>query len=329
MIMITGGGGLIGSNLAVEFARHRGRVIIVDLAREPVYPFLLEKSESRLGSRILQIEANVLDLNSLLEVTKKYGVIGMVHAAAVSLIPEAKSDPQRAIAVNVMGTANALEVSRRLDLKSFVYISSSSVYGNPKYTPMDEEHPLEPLDIYGGTKLAGEELALSYRRTYWLNVRIVRPTNVYGPGETNDRVVKTFVENALTGKPLQLKGGEQHRDFTYVLDAVRGIRLAFECEEAVGEVFNISSGEHHSLRELAELVCGYIPDARVEIVPGRELGISYRYLDTRKAERVLGYKPRYSLESGIGEYIKWVTERYAPARGLQIVSKPDYARLRR
>jgi len=270
------------------------------------------------------VQGDLCDLKQMKEAIRQDNINKVIHVGALSFIPDTQENPYKAFEVNFKGTLNILEAARKSDLDRIVHVSTSSVYGEIQYVPMDENHPLNPKGIYGASKLAAEKAVESYAESYGLKTTIIRPTNVYGPGDLYNRVIKIFIENALLGKPLSLQGGGlQRRDFTYVEDTVRGIVLALNNERAVGETFNISYGEDHSIKEVAEIIGEIVPGTKVEGTQGRKVDVQKRRLDTSKAQKTLSYTPRFNLRSGIKEYIKWTVETYCPLLGLEVKNRPD------
>ena len=322
MILVTGGMGFIGSHIVRALMNQNREVLIFDcligdrlsLAKRLRFPGIEELNT---------VQGDLYDLKQVRAAIGENGVEKVIHTAAMSFIPDVSKNPYKAFKVNFDGTLNILESARENNLDQVVHISTSSVYGEIQYLPVDEKHPLNPKEVYGGSKLAAEKAVEAYARSYGLKSTIIRPTNVYGPGDLYNRVIKIFIENALSGKPLSLQGGGlQRRDFTYVGDTVRGIVAALGNDRAIGEVFNISYGKDHSIREVAEIIGEIIPGTRVEVTPGRKMDVQKRRLDTSKAQKILGYKPRFDLRSGIKEYIKWTAETYLPLLEVEVKNRP-------
>jgi UDP-glucose 4-epimerase len=316
--------GFIGSHIVRALMSQKQDVLVFDLLTG-------ERLLTAKGLRFPGIEEPALvqgdlcDFKEVRDAVGKNGIDKVIHTAAVSFIPDALSNPYKTFEVNFTGTLNVLEAARVYDLDRIVFISTSSVYGEIQYVPVDERHPLVPKEIYGCSKLAAEKVVDAYAKSYGLKTTIIRPTNVYGPGDLYNRVVKIFIENALSDKPLNLQGGGlQRRDFTYVEDTVSGVLAALENDRAVGEVFNISYGEDRSIREVAEVIGEFIPGTRVEVTPGRKVDIQKRRLDTSKAREVLGYNPVFNLESGVKGYIRWTVETYFPFLGLKVKNRPSF-----
>ena len=189
----------------------------------------------------------------------------IVHLAAIPIAKVSNELSEDAVEINLNGTISILESARVIDsVRRFVYISSSFVYGNFEYVPADEGHPKEPIDIYGGTKLASETLVKAFGRKFGIEYTIVRPSAVYGPTDANRRITQIFLENAIKGRPLVLhNGGQDKIDFSYVKDTAKGCVLAAISENAKNEAFNITRGEGRSVRNFADILKELFPSLAI------------------------------------------------------------------
>ncbi|NTW99527.1 MAG: NAD-dependent epimerase/dehydratase family protein, partial [Geobacteraceae bacterium] len=211
-----------------------------------------------------------------------------------------------AVDINIKGTANLLEAVRAVgSVRRFVFISSSFVYGDFCYSPADELHPLNPIELYGATKLSGEFLTRAFGIRFGIEFSIVRPSAVYGHGDINGRVVQKMVEDARCGRPLAMhSGGESMLDFTHVDDTVSGIVLAATHPCAGGETFNITRGEGRTVKELVSLLRVHFPGLCVLDSGQDERRPERGCLDISKARRLLNYNPLFSLNEGVASYIE-------------------------
>jgi dTDP-glucose 4,6-dehydratase len=244
------------------------------------------------------------------------------HLAALIGIPYSYETPLAYIRTNVEGTYNVLEAARTEGVGRVVHLSTSEVYGTARYVPMDEEHPLQAQSPYAASKIAADQLALSYHRSFALPVVVVRPFNTYGPRQSARAVIPTIVTQALAGGPVRLGNLDPRRDFTFVRDTVAGIIAVGLCEQAVGQVVNLGSGRDVSVAELVDTVgrlLGRRPEVVVEDERRRAAGSEVERLlaDTTKARDLTGWEPRYGLEDGLRETIAWFEsnlDRYRPDR---------------
>lgn len=314
--------GFIGSHVCRKLVEEGERVVVFDNIRREQLELLKKVRMPDIYDQIQLVSGDIRDFALVFETLKRHDIKKIIHTAAITFIPEAIKKPSLTFNVNTVGSFNLLEAGRILDLEKFVYISTSSTYGDFQYTPADENHPLEPKDIYGATKAAADRIAISYYRTYEMPVTIIRTSSVYGPGDLENRVAKIFIENALQGKALELHGGGKlRRDFSYVKDVAKGMVLALKTDKADGEVFNITGGSDHSIKDLAMMVKEFIPDTEIRVSEARPLDVRRGELDISKAKKILGYTPTYDLRKGIREYIRWYVDVCAPIFGLNIKNR--------
>jgi UDP-glucose 4-epimerase len=302
-ILVTGGAGFIGSHLVEELAPTNGVTVLDDFSVGS------EANLAAVRSRVRILRGDVTDPASVSAAVADAQVV--FHLAVVCLrtsIP----DPMRSHLVNDQGTLNLLLAVREAPVERFVYISSSEVYGTTVQNPMTEEHPLRPTTPYGASKLAGEAYALSFFQTYGTPALVVRPFNTYGPRAhlegASGEVIPKFVARALAGRPLVIFGdGEQTRDYTWVKDTVRGIRLAAECDALVGDCINIARGEDVSINRLA-LTVQELLGRRLEIehVPGRPGDIRRQHAGVDRARALLSFRAPVGIEEGLARYVEWV-----------------------
>ena len=294
-VLITGGAGFIGHNLALYLASRGFDVAVYDS---------LERASGLGVSRLREkgvpiIVGDVRDENMLRNALK--GVDVVVHAAAYVDVGESVRKPLMYFDNNVLGIVSTAKCSLGSNVDFLVYLSSAAVYGNPKYLPIDENHPTEPVSPYGLTKLIGEHVLRFYGRVYGLKHAILRIFNVYGPGQTSSYagVVSKFIERVKKGLPPIIYGdGFQTRDFIHVDDVCEAVRLLIE--KRVCDVFNVASGREVSINELANIV---LRIAGLNVKPiyeaGRPGDIRRSVADISKIVRVLGFKPKVGLEQGL------------------------------
>ncbi|HIP57568.1 MAG TPA: NAD-dependent epimerase/dehydratase family protein [Ignisphaera aggregans] len=319
-VVITGGAGFIGSATLEVLLRERSRlgvemIVVVD----NLYSGRLENIEHMLhveGVKFVNIDVSrASDVEKLLQLVKEFrNEVGILHLAAMVSVDEVYRFPSRAVEVNVVGTINIAEMGRRVDAQRIVYASSVAVYGEPKYLPIDEEHELKPVNLYGLTKLMGEEILWRYFEDYGISVIALRYFNVYGPRMRFGpyaSVVHKFIEALLRGSVPTIYGdGEQTRDFVYVYDVAEANLRALE-SRYVGPV-NIGSGVEISINRLYSIVCravGTCPEPRR--APPRKHDVRRSRASIERAKSVLGWMPRIGIEEGIALTVEWYRKSLA------------------
>ncbi len=319
-VLVTGGAGFIGSNLVDGLVKNNHVVVLDNFSsgkREN-----LAHLEGRDNLEI--IAGDIRDRTVLARVTRG---IEVIYHLAVQCLRVSINDPEINHEVNATGTLNLCMAALENSVKRFVYVSSSEAYGSAITVPMDETHPREPTTVYGASKLAGEKYALAYQRTYGLPSMVVIPFNTYGPREHFEgaygEVIPKFVLRALNDIPPVIFGdGSQTRDFTYVADTVRGIIMASECDEMIGQTVNIARGEEVSIIELAEKI--YRKLGRSEIKPilekERPGDVRRHFAATRKAEELFGFRAETGIEEGLDLFIRWFTSQ---GYNMEVLMKED------
>jgi len=306
-VLVTGGAGFIGSHL-VELLAPTNRITVVD-NYSTGSPENLAKARE-LGDVTL-VEADIRQPEHIAPLINE---VDIVFHLAVICLRESIGTPEAAHDVNATATLNLLGIAQTAGVKRFIYCSSSEVYGTARQVPMTENHLLDPITIYGASKLAGEKYALAYQKTYGLKTIVVRPFNTYGPRSHYEsyagEVIPRFVINALAGKPLTISGdGEQTRDFTYVTDTARGLIMAAECDELIGDVVNIAYGEEVSIKDIAAKVIDQSHSkSAVDRIEGRPGDVYRHHADISKAKDLLDFEPLVPINEGLYMYISWVCD---------------------
>lgn len=304
-ILVTGGAGFIGSHLVDELAKSNHVVILDDFSSGEQENIVHHTGKGNVEI----ITGDIRDKDLLFNVTKN---IDVIYHLAVQCLRVSIKDPGLVHEVNVSGTLNLLKASLEHSISRFIYISSSEVYGTAQQAPMSEKHPLEPITIYGASKLAGELYTLAYFRTYGLKTMVVRPFNTYGPREhlqgAYGEVIPRFVLRLLNNKPPVIFGdGTQTRDFTYVSDTVKGIIMASECDSMIGQTVNIARGQEISIKELALKIANKLGKKNIKSVyeQKRPGDVIRHYADISKAKKLFDFNPEIDIETGIGFFIDW------------------------
>ncbi len=297
-VLITGGAGFIGSNIASYLKQEGYDVIVFDS---------FERSIKNVKSVLKGIAIEKLDLRGdLRKIIKHARKSVIVHAAAYINAKESIKKPLEYLENNVASTVNLLKATSKIAEK-IIYLSSAAVYGEPKHLPINEEHDLNPINPYGASKLSAEYWVKAYSNLYTVNYVILRLFNVYGEGQKGEYagVISKFIEKARKRKPLIIYGdGLQTRDFVYVGDVAKAVELAIKTKN-FNETYNIGFGKATTINQLAEIVMDAFGFYKKPIyMPERKGDIKHSQADISKAMKLLNYKPEVSLEEGIKKIIK-------------------------
>jgi UDP-glucose 4-epimerase len=299
MVLVTGGAGFVGSHLVDRLVSEGCEVrVLDDLSSGDLANIVGHVRSGRVGF----VEGDVRDAGVVAKCVR--GVDVVVHCAAVASVPFSFEHPVLTFEVNVDGTLNLLRACAASGVERFVFVSSCAVYGEPVYLPVDEVHPVNPVSPYARSKVAGERWCRVFGEKCGLETVVLRLFNVYGPRQRfNDYsgVMTRFIERIKRHLPLIVYGdGSQTRDFVYVSDAVEAVLRALKCEGAAGEVFNVGCGRQVSIVDLAAAVLR-LAQANLDVVheAPRAGDVKHSVADISKAERLLGFKPRFSLRDGL------------------------------
>jgi UDP-glucose 4-epimerase len=304
-ILVTGGAGFIGNEVARQLAAGGARVTVLD-------NLVNGKRENLADVPTAQCRLQVGDIRDLDVLTKAIeGQDAIIHMACLG-VRHSIHAPVENHDVNATATLKLLELAKQRGIARFTYISSSEVYGTAQTAPMTEQHPCWPMTVYGSAKLAGERYTDAFWRTYRYPTTVVRPFNAFGPRSHHEgdsgEVIPKFLLRALSGKPLMVHGnGEQTRDFTYVADTAAGIIACALSDDTIGETINLGSGAEVTINALAELVRKVTGRNQVTVEHGPDRPGDVRRLiaDIAKAQRLISFKTSVSLEAGLTKLLDW------------------------
>lgn len=331
-IALIGGAGFIGHNLALTLKRRGAAVEVIDsLQVNNLYSFQSQSEgvQRDLAIGILNERLDLLraagvplhpqdarDYHALSRILADIKPQVIVQLAAVSHAGRSNKDPYSTFDHSMRTLENALDYARTEAAEHFVFLSSSMVYGNFESPEVTEDHPLNPIGIYGALKLGGEKLVIAYQQVFNLPYTIVRPSALYGPRCVSRRVGQIFVEEALADRPLKIEGdGEERLDFTYIEDLVDGLCLAITHPAARNQVFNMTYGSARSIAELVGVLKKEFPDVAVQHVARDRLMPFRGTLNVDKARTRLGYQPANPIEVGFPKYIEWYRQRPGGMKG--------------
>jgi UDP-glucose 4-epimerase len=296
-VLVTGGGGFIGSNLVRALLERGDEVRVLD-------NFSTGNRQNLAGLEVDVVEGELRSYERVHNAVR--GVEIVFHLGALGSVPRSVQDPLTSNAVNVDGTLNVLLAARDEGVRRVVFSSSSSVYGTRRELPVREDQAADPLSPYGVAKLAAERYCVSFSRVYEsFESVVVRYFNVFGPRQSPlsqyAAVIPLFITAIAAGEPIRIDGdGEQSRDFTYVSNVVDGTILAAAAAGASGRIFNVAASAPASVNHVAETI-GRILDRPVEKVfaPSRAGDIRDSWADITSAREAFGWEPSIGLEDGL------------------------------
>ncbi|MBI1805219.1 MAG: GDP-mannose 4,6-dehydratase [Ignavibacteriae bacterium] len=305
-ILITGATGFIGSHLLRRFVEAGIAVTAVRYR-----PDLNRQWEGNIHWSI----ADLTDAEAVETIIKANKPDIVFHLAAKLGGDRSFEFAQQAVVVNFLGTHNLLSsLGRNLGGRGrIVMLGTSEEYGNSKVLPITEDQPSNPVSPYSASKTAATQFALLYHRLFDLPVVVLRPFIVYGPGQPPAMMIPELIQSVLEGKDFSMTEGKQTRDFVYVEDVVDCILAAATAKDVDGEVFNVSSGEERAIRTVAELIVRLMEGKSRLLVgarPYRQNEAWRLYGSNEKAQRLLGWLPKTTLEEGLRQTINWCRERY-------------------
>jgi dTDP-glucose 4,6-dehydratase len=309
-VLVTGAAGFIGSHVVERLVRDG----------VGVRAFVRYNSRNDYG----WLETSTLDLERDVEIFRgdlanPEAVAGAVadvdtvlHLGALIPIPYSYRHPREFVSANVEGTLNVLEACRRHGVRRLVHTSTSEVYGSPETVPIAETHRLWPQSPYAATKVAADQLALSYHRSFGLPVVVARPFNTFGPRQSARAVIPTVLSQVLTRDRIELGSVHPTRDFVYVDDTAAGIVACAEASSALGEVVNLGTGIDISVGELVERVCRLVgKDVEVAVdeerVRPRDSEVERLIADPTKARRLFGWEASVDFDEGLRRTLEWIS----------------------
>jgi len=312
-ILLTGADGFIGSHLTEALVR----------SGYNVRPFVfynsfnswgwLDRSPREIRESLDVFAGDIRDPNGVR--TAMRGCDFVIHLAALIGIPYSYHSPDTYVDTNVKGTLNVVQAARELGIQRILHTSTSEVYGTARTVPISEMHPLTPQSPYSATKIAADQIALSFWHAFMTPVVVIRPFNTYGPRQSARAVIPTIITQIANGKrEIHLGSQLPTRDFSYVQDTVGGFIAALESDQGLGEVVNLGSGFEMSICETLSIIAELM-QVEVQAMEDHERlrpasSEVYRlFADNSKAKRLFSWEPRYAqldgFRRGLSETISW------------------------
>lgn len=308
-VLVTGGAGFIGSNLVKHLlSLQDSKISSIRILDKLTYSGSLTNLQGIPADSFEFIKGDIVDSEVVQKATSNIDVV--FHLAAESHVDRSIDSSRVFVETNALGTQSLLQASLENEVETFIHISTDEVYGSISEGSWTEEYPLSPNSPYSASKAASDLIALSYSRTYGMDVRVTRCSNNYGPNQFPEKVIPLFVTNLIDGKKVPVYGnGKNIRDWLHVSDHCSGIYLTLRNGKK-GEVYNIGGGRELDNLELTKIILSEFNygEDQIEFVVDRK-GHDLRYsLDITKARRELGYKPEIGFEAGLKETISWYVD---------------------
>lgn len=302
-VLVTGGNGFIGSHVVDLLLDKKFPTFVVDNLFGSNFGQLIHTNRG--ATNIYGDVSNYRFLSSIIE---KNNISSIIHLAANANVPLSHHEPQVDFQYNAKGTFNVLDLAVKHKVKKVIFASSAAIYGEPQYTPIDEQHPLEPISNYGVTKLYGEKLGFAYCKTYSLNFTAIRIFNTYGPRQPRYVLYDLLLKLKRDSNFLEVLGtGEQIRDYNFVKDTAKAFLLALESEKSAGQAYNLSGGNPISIKQLVEMTCSILNLKPAIRYTGESWAGDIKTLigAKNKISDQMGWSPEYSIEQGLTDTIRW------------------------
>lgn len=313
-ILVTGGAGFIGSHLCEALLAKGFGVLCVDNFCDFYDPAVKEANISACLNHpdFKLYRADIVDAKALADIFAAHRIKAVCHLAAMAGVRPSIQNPELYFHINLSGTLNLLQLCKQFKINSFIFASSSSVYGNNPKLPFSEDdfvdHPISP---YAASKKAGELFCHTWHHLYGISVLCLRFFTVYGPRQRPDLAIHKFAALMRDGKPLPVYGDGSSRDYTYIGDIVQGILSSLELVQShsMYEIINLGNDRSVPLRQMIdtlERVSGR--KAVVEQLPAQSGDVRHTRADISKAVKLLGYDPKTGFEEGLRQFWQWFTE---------------------
>ncbi len=306
-ILVTGGAGFIGSNLTEKLLSDNYKVLCIDNFNDYYSPKIKENNIKKFihNKNFELYTCDIRDRKKLFNIFKGKKIDKTIHLAAQAGVRYSFKNPAAYFDININGTINILDLAKEKKVKSFIFGSSSSVYGVSKI-PFSEKGNLKPISPYGFSKKAGESICEMYSKLYKLPITILRFFTVYGPNQRPDMGIYKFTKLINENKEIMLYGnGNTKRDYTYISDIIDGIISALN-KEFDFEIFNLGNSNPISLSNLISLIKKNL-DKKVKIkyLPEQKGDPPITFADITKSKKLINYTPQVSIGEGIKKFVEW------------------------
>lgn len=309
-IILTGAAGFIGSHLTDLLLKNNNFLILIDnfneyyLGKEEQLEEITKNYQNKKDFILIRGDLTNKSIYKKIQSEVDY----IFHLAAQAGVRYSINNAAEITQNNILSTVNIFEYAlKQKNLQKVIYASSSSVYGNPVYTPCDEEHPKNPISPYSISKLCGEIYANYYYREYNLPITSLRFYTVYGPRGRPDMSIRKFYTLMLKDEAITIYGnGEQLRDFTYISDIINGLILVCENEASNGEIFNLGSSKPISVKDLVNKMYKITDkEEKINYIDKQQGDVDITHSNINKARKILGYNPKIDIDQGLLNQYQW------------------------
>jgi UDP-glucuronate 4-epimerase len=308
-VLITGGAGFIGSHVAERLLAQGREVVALDDFNAYYDPRFKRENAARLAARpgFRLVEGDIRDRDLVDRLYRREGFAATIHLAARAGVRPSIREPHLYVDVNELGTVNLLDAAQRSGASTFLFGSSSSVYGTNSKVPFSEDDPItRPVSPYAATKRAGELLCFAYHHLHGMHVTCLRFFTVYGPRQRPEMAIYSFTERMLRGQAVPMFGdGSSARDYTFVEDIVDGVVRTLEADREFA-IVNLGGSRTTTLRSLIDLIAGALGvRPTVEQLPDQPGDVPITFADVTHARELLGWAPQVPIEVGIPRFVEW------------------------
>tara|TARA_B100000965_G_scaffold164206_1_gene136689 strand:+ start:4060 stop:5046 length:987 start_codon:yes stop_codon:yes gene_type:complete len=317
-VLITGADGFLGSHLTEKLISTGHQVTALSYYNS--FGFIGWLKDIKKTNRLKIVHGDVKDYNFIDSIVKGHEIV--FHLAALISIPYSYKSFSSFLDTNVIGTSNILTAGKKNKVKKIIITSTSEVYGSAQYVPIDEKHPLNAQSPYAASKIAADQLSMSFCKSFDLPVVIIRPFNTFGPRQSTRAIIPTVITQALQGKNIKLGNIKTIRDFTYYKDTIEGFIRCMKRKNVIGETINIASGYEIEIRKMIDLIFQKIkPETNILIEKKRirpiKSEVNRLWGCNKKAKKLLNWKPYYTGATGFKKAIYETIEWYENPKNLK------------